>query len=95
VGPKGEKAILILSNVGPLRTTIILFDDPLHGQLVYDSYGTSGGGGVYYLCGVEVEDQNHFLLHEGVWPPSQGQELVVPRTLRLTVNDRMEVELGE
>jgi len=92
IGPDSQKALFILSSVGPQRTTIMLFDDPLHGRLLYDSYATPGSGGIDYLCGVEVVDQNHFLMHEG-WLPGASQESILPRSFALSISDKLELQI--
>jgi hypothetical protein len=93
IGPANEKAVVVMSNVGPLRTTIMLFDDPLHSQLIYDSYGTPGSGTLYYLCGVEVVDRNHFRMHEACWLDANGELLHPPRTFLLSINNKVEVDV--
>jgi hypothetical protein len=99
LGQKGEKAFFIHTSIGPQRTSIMLFDDPLDGHLIYDSFASPGDDKIDYLCGIEVTSRDHFNLHEarlfnlplGMIPPRQ----LWPRTFKLSVNENFDVNLEQ
>jgi len=92
-GRKSDQAILIMSSVGPKQTSIVLFDYNLNGHLLYDSYIKPSLSSIDYLCGIEVVDKKHFLLHEG-WIPSISQVSLSPRTFILTIHDNGKIEIA-
>ena len=81
-----------MSVVAPKNTYVVVFDNSLRCQLVYDSMLKPRPSGIDYLCGVEVMGRNHYLLHEG-WLPSISQVSSSPRTFMLSISKHGQVEI--
>jgi hypothetical protein len=95
-GYENRKALILISNISPKRTTLLLINHAMKASLLYDSSSkhsilAGSSSGIDYLCGLEVVKSNHFLLHE-CWLRGMSQASLFPRSFLLTV--RGETSIG-
>lgn len=96
LGP--PKALVAISTTAPKQTTLLLVDEHMQVQLVYDSYSKPQAGlehspsGPDYICGFTILGGDRFLMHE-LWIPGISQAALEPRTFVLAVMADGSVEI--